>query len=149
METRNGEVIERRIKRARIEPVKSGYALGAQIMALERSVTHKRSGKQTLGTRWFITSLRVVEVGWERLAKRTRAHWVVENGGWLDAGQGAGAECHLTGDKFTALIRLRCPEAGFWATRGFFTKGGGHDRLVFNFFSHDFDQGAVGNACRL
>lgn len=79
MEERNGEVIERRIKSAPIEPVKSGYALGEQVMALERTVTHKRSGKQTVGTRWFITSLRVAEVGWKHLAKLIRMHWVVEN----------------------------------------------------------------------
>jgi beta-fructofuranosidase len=65
-------------------------------------------------------------------------------GGWLAAGPGEGRELNLTGDKFTALIRLRCPAASLWATRGFFTKGGGHDRLVFNFFSHDFDQGPEG-----
>ena len=62
-----------------MEPVKSGYALGEQVIALERTVTHKRSGKQTLGTRWFITSLSVEEAGWERLAKLIRAHWTVEN----------------------------------------------------------------------
>lgn len=63
------------------------------------------------------------------------------DGGWLDAGQGDGGELNLTGDKFTALIRMRCPAASLWATRGFFSKGGGHERLVFNFFSYDFDQG--------
>lgn len=66
------------------------------------------------------------------------------DGGWLDAGQGDGGELNLTGDKFTALIRMRCPAASLWSTRGVFTKGGGHDRLVFNFFSHDFDQGPEG-----
>ena len=78
MEVRNGEVIQRRIKSARVEPVKSGYALGEQVMALERTVTNKRSGKTSVGTRWFITSLKVEEAGWERLAKIIRAHWTVE-----------------------------------------------------------------------
>lgn len=50
----------------------------------------------------------------------------------------------MSGDKFTALIRLRSAAAGLWSTRGFFSKGGGHDRLVVNFFSHDFDQGPAG-----
>ena len=64
------------------------------------------------------------------------------DGGWLDAVQGSGGKLKLTGDKFTALIRMRCPAASLWATRGFFTKDGGHDQLVFNFFSYDFDQGS-------
>lgn len=63
------------------------------------------------------------------------------NGGWLDAGQGAEQELQLSGDQFTALIRIQCRSDSGWSTRGFFTKGGGHDQLVFNFFSHDFEQG--------
>ena len=66
------------------------------------------------------------------------------DGGWLEADQGDGGELNLTGDQFTALIRMRSPVASLWATRGVFAKGGGHDRLVFNFFSHDFDQGSEG-----
>lgn len=59
--------------------MKSGYALGEQVLALERSVTNKRSGQQSVGTRWFITSLRVEEAGPERLGRLVRAHWSVEN----------------------------------------------------------------------
>ncbi len=63
--------------------------------------------------------------------------------GWLDAGSGADRELELTGSSFTALIRLQCP-SGRWTTRGLFAKGGPHDRLVFNFFSHDFSHGPPG-----
>jgi sucrose-6-phosphate hydrolase SacC (GH32 family) len=63
--------------------------------------------------------------------------------GWLDAGSGADHELDLTGDTFTALIRLRCL-TGQWSTRGLYARGGNHDRLVFNFFSHDFGQGSAG-----
>jgi len=66
------------------------------------------------------------------------------DGGWLDAGQGHSGELNLAGDQFTALLRLRCLAANAWTTRGCFTKGGGHDRLVFNFFAHDFGQGQPG-----
>lgn len=62
-------------------------------------------------------------------------------GGWLDAGQGHQAELNLTGEQFTALIRLRALTPSAWDTRGYFTKGGGHDRLVFNFFTYDFNAG--------
>ncbi len=63
------------------------------------------------------------------------------NGGFLSAGQGADGELELKGQAFTWLIRLKISQRSLWATRGFFTKGGGHDQLVFNFFSHDFEQG--------
>jgi len=63
------------------------------------------------------------------------------DGGWLDAGQGFDGELNLTGDQFTALIRMRAPSESCWETRGYFTKGGGHDRLVFNFFTYDFGAG--------
>jgi len=62
-----------------MEPVKSGYALGEQVIELERAVTHKRSGKETRGRRWFITSLEAKDGDRERLARLIRQHWVVEN----------------------------------------------------------------------
>lgn len=62
-------------------------------------------------------------------------------GGYLDAGQGANNELNLTGDQLTALLRVKIAQKELWSTRGFFTKGGGHDKLVFNFFSYDFNQG--------
>ncbi len=61
------------------------------------------------------------------------------NFGWLDAGH----SLKLEGDQFSALIRFACP-SGKWNTRGLFAKGGPHDRLTFNFFSHDFSQGPEG-----
>lgn len=63
------------------------------------------------------------------------------SGGFLDAGQGAANELQLEGDQFTWLIRLKIASPKMWSTRGFFTKGGGHDQLVFNFFNYDFGQG--------
>ncbi|MCA9107372.1 MAG: GH32 C-terminal domain-containing protein, partial [Planctomycetales bacterium] len=53
-------------------------------------------------------------------------------------------ELQLSGNSFTALIRMKVDAIGLWATRGFFSKGGGHDRLLFNFFSHDFGAGLRG-----
>lgn len=61
--------------------------------------------------------------------------------GWLNAQSGANHELDLVGDQATWLIRFRAPDPECWGTRGLFTQGGGHDDLVFNFFSHDFDQG--------
>lgn len=62
-------------------------------------------------------------------------------GGWLDAGQGRKGELNIPGEQFTALIRMRAPTLTAWDTRGYFTKGGSHDRLVFNFFTYDFSAG--------
>lgn len=64
----------------------------------------------------------------------------LQEGGWLDAGQGADGELQFRGDAITLLLRLKCP-SGVWETQGLFTKGGGHDKLVVNFFSHDFGAG--------
>lgn len=63
------------------------------------------------------------------------------SGGFLDADQGTGNELQLEGDQFTWLIRLKIASPDLWSTRGFFTKGGGHDQLAFNFFNYDFGQG--------
>ncbi|MCA9135243.1 MAG: GH32 C-terminal domain-containing protein [Planctomycetales bacterium] len=66
------------------------------------------------------------------------------SGGWFDAGKGIDGELKLQGDHFSALIRVKCDADTLWSTRGFFTVGGGHDELIFNFFSHDFDRGQAG-----
>jgi len=71
------------------------------------------------------------------------------DGGWIEVGDGDGDQFNPGGDKFTGLIRLRCPAASLWDTRGFFTKGGGHNRLVFNFFSHDFDNEEMRLGCEI
>ncbi len=60
--------------------------------------------------------------------------------GWLSAGDGHNRELQLQGDKCTVLMRLQAT-AGIWETRGLFSRGGGHDKLVVNMFSHDFGHG--------
>jgi len=123
-----------------------------QILSSAIAVWHMSDARDSAGAGSMLKTHEPVRFGVE-LAGSERAASLARggdgkvaqlDGGWLDADQGKGGELNLTGDKFTALIRLRCPAAGLWATRGFFTKGGGHDRLVFNFFSHDFDQGPEG-----
>ena len=56
-------------------------------------------------------------------------------GGYLDAGQGAGGMLNLTGSALTVSVRLRSP-SGAWG-KPLFSKHGGHDRLVYNLFSFD------------
>ncbi|MGE5608677.1 MAG: LamG-like jellyroll fold domain-containing protein [Bacillota bacterium] len=63
------------------------------------------------------------------------------NGGYLDAGQGADGELNLGGRAFTLCARLRDPSGNWMAP--LFSKHGGHDKLVYNLFSHDFGQGKV------
>lgn len=55
------------------------------------------------------------------------------NGGYLDAGQGAGGALNLTGSALTVSVRLRNP-SGAWELP-LFSKHGGHDRLVYNLYS--------------
>jgi fructan beta-fructosidase len=56
-------------------------------------------------------------------------------GGYLDAGQGAGGRLNLSGSALTISVRLRNP-SGVWG-QPLFSKHGGHDRLVYNLFSFE------------
>jgi fructan beta-fructosidase len=55
------------------------------------------------------------------------------DGGYLDAGQGAGGVLNPSGKALTVSVRLRSP-SGAW-DRPLFSKHGGHDRLVYNLYS--------------
>jgi predicted transposase YbfD/YdcC len=59
--------------------MKSGFALGVQVLAIERKVTHKATGKEVISMRWFITSRQPHEASPEYLAHLVRKHWTVEN----------------------------------------------------------------------
>ena len=67
--------------------------------------------------------------------------WPSYGGGYLDAGQGVEGALNPKGRTFTLCIRLRDP-SGTWMAP-LFSKHGGHDKLVYNLFSHDFGQGKV------
>jgi fructan beta-fructosidase len=54
-------------------------------------------------------------------------------GGYLDAGQGAGGVLNITGSSLTISVRLRSP-SGNWGAP-LFSKHGGHERLVYNLYS--------------
>lgn len=120
-----------------------------RVLASALAVWHMADGRDSVGGNSALTPHGPVRFGValsgnERDASLARGGdgQVAElDGGWLDAGQGYDGELNLPGDRFTALIRLRAPDATAWETRGYFTKGGGHDRLVFNFFSYDFGGG--------
>ena len=63
------------------------------------------------------------------------------HGGYLDADQGAKGALNVAGRTFTLCMRLRDP-TGNWMTP-LVSKHGGHDKLVYNLFSHDLGEGAV------
>ncbi|MGA2501536.1 MAG: LamG-like jellyroll fold domain-containing protein, partial [Tepidisphaeraceae bacterium] len=68
--------------------------------------------------------------------------WVAQfDGGYLDAGQGDQGKLNLKGNTFTLCARLRDPSGNWMAP--LFSKHGGHDKLVYNLFSHDFGAGKV------
>ena len=56
------------------------------------------------------------------------------DGGYLDAAQGAGGALNITGSALTVSARMRRP-SGVWGA-ALFSKHGGHDRLVYNLYSH-------------
>jgi beta-fructofuranosidase len=57
------------------------------------------------------------------------------DGGYLDAGQGAGGALNITGRALTVYVRLRSP-SGVWGGP-LFSKYDGHDKLVYNLFSSE------------
>jgi hypothetical protein len=59
--------------------VKSGFALGVQVLAIERKVTHQATGKEVISMRWFITSRQPHGAIPEYLARLVLKHWTVEN----------------------------------------------------------------------
>lgn len=61
------------------------------------------------------------------------------NGGWCDAGQGAGGKLNLSGDALTIAIRLRDP-SGKWDCP-LFGKQGGPNKEVYKIFSADLGDG--------
>ena len=50
-----------------------------QVLSVSRESTEKKSGKVTLETRYFLSSLDTHEATPERLAALVRGHWSVEN----------------------------------------------------------------------
>jgi beta-fructofuranosidase len=82
--------------------------------------------------------------GADRIASRARGgdgRVAQFDGGHLDAGQGAGGKLNLAGGAMSLCIRLRDPGGNWMAP--LFSKHGGHEKLVYNLFSHDFGQGRV------
>lgn len=63
------------------------------------------------------------------------------SGGRLSAGQGAAGELNLASDALTVCLRLRDPSGRFDCP--LFSKYGGHERLVYNFFSTRIDGDTV------
>jgi predicted transposase YbfD/YdcC len=62
-----------------IEPDAAAYPHAAQLVSLHRQRTHKATGENKTGTRYFALSLRGNETTPERVAKQIRGYWAVEN----------------------------------------------------------------------
>ncbi len=62
-----------------IEPDAAAYPHVAQLVSLQRQRTHKATGKNNTGTRYFALSLRANETTPEQVAKQIRGYWGVEN----------------------------------------------------------------------
>ncbi len=62
-------------------------------------------------------------------------------GGFLHAGQGADGELNLATDALTVCLRVRDPAGKYGCP--LFSKYGGHEKLVYNFFAADLGAGTV------
>jgi len=76
---RSGELIERELSAATLQSESAAFPHAAQAICARRKTTHKKTGKETSGTRRFITSLSAAEAPPPRLAMLVRGHWSVEN----------------------------------------------------------------------
>jgi len=76
---RSGELIERELSAAALRSESAAFPHAAQAICARRKTTHKKTGKETSGTRRFITSLSAAEAPPPRLAMLVRGHWSVEN----------------------------------------------------------------------
>ena len=62
-----------------LEPEAAAYPHVAQLVSVQRQQTHKASGENKAGTRYFAVSLRADETTPAQLAKQIRGYWGVEN----------------------------------------------------------------------
>lgn len=78
-EVRGGELIERELSAAPLRSESAAFPHVAQAVCARRAITHKKSGKETRGTRHYITSRSPAQASPPHLAKLVRGHWSVEN----------------------------------------------------------------------
>lgn len=76
---RSGELIERELSAAPLRSESAAFPHVAQAVCARRKITHKKSGKETRGTRHYITSRNAAQAPPPHLAMLVRGHWAVEN----------------------------------------------------------------------
>jgi predicted transposase YbfD/YdcC len=76
---RSGELIERELSAAPLRSESANFPHAAQAVCARRKTTHKKSGKQTPGTRHYLTSRSPAQAPPPQLAMLVRGHWAVEN----------------------------------------------------------------------
>lgn len=76
---RSGELIERELSATPLRSESAAFPHVAQAICARRKTTHKKSGKETIGIRHYLTSRSAAEASRPRLAMLVRGHWSVEN----------------------------------------------------------------------
>lgn len=61
-------------------PDQVGFFHAAQAIAITCTCIHKRDGRTTSDTHYYLTSLTPAEADPPRLARTIRSHWMIENG---------------------------------------------------------------------
>ena len=76
---RSGELLERALSAAPLRSQSANFPHAAQAVCARRKTTHKKSGKETPGTRHYLTSRSPAQAPPPCLARLVRGHWAVEN----------------------------------------------------------------------
>lgn len=78
-ECSRGKVVTRELRAAAITAVDCGIPHARQVLRLDKTSTHKKSGRSECEVHLLITSLDVGQIPATRLAATIRGHWSVEN----------------------------------------------------------------------
>lgn len=103
-------MIARRVACVPLEPLEAGFAHAHQAILCERTLTHKKSGKQTQGCRLFIVSVPMEADSWAnalRMGRLVRGHWTVENNvHWLRDAVGGEDRCRARNPNIACALAL-------------------------------------------
>jgi predicted transposase YbfD/YdcC len=86
---------------------KVNFPFVEQVAKVERTVTVKKTGESTSGTRLYLTSLSPKQARAQALAGHSRGHWTVENNiHWVRDAVGKEDACRARSGKIAANLAL-------------------------------------------
>jgi Transposase DDE domain len=104
VQCRNGTVIQHRAQSYPLSSEKVNFPFVEQVIKVERTVTVKKMGESTSGTRLYLTSLSPKQARAQELAGHSRGRWTVENNiHWVRGKEDA---CRARSGKIAANLAL-------------------------------------------